>query len=99
MNVEFLEEAEAELVDAACWYESIKPGLGRRFKRDVEAVVASIVENPLQFRECDGKYRRANCPVFPYFLPYFIRGDKVVVAAVAHQHRRPGYWHDRSSGS
>lgn len=95
MTVEFLGEAEVELVDAACWYESRQPGLGRRFKRDVESVVARIAENPLQFRECNSGYRRANCPVFPYYLPHFIRRDKVVVAAVAHQHRKPGYWQAR----
>ena len=32
MIVEFLEEAEAELIDAALWYESKEVGLGKRFR-------------------------------------------------------------------
>jgi len=28
-------------------------------------------------------------------LAYFIRGDAILVAAIAHGHRRPGYWKNR----
>jgi toxin ParE1/3/4 len=98
MTVEFLEEAEQELVDAACWYESKQPGLGRRFKIEAEAVTGWIVQNPLLQRERDGGYRRMDCPVFPYYLPYFIRSDKIIIAAVAHERQRPGYWEQRTFG-
>ena len=95
MTVEFMEEAEQELIEAACWYESKQPGLGRRFKLEVEAVAGGIAQNPLLQRERESGYRRLNCPVFPYYLPYFIRRDKIIIAAVAHEHRRPGYWTER----
>jgi plasmid stabilization system protein ParE len=95
MTVEFLEEAEQELVEAVCWYESKQPGLGRRFKMEVERVVECIASNPLISRERDGGYRRMNCPVFPCYLPYFIRCGKIIIAAVAHEHRRPAYWSGR----
>jgi plasmid stabilization system protein ParE len=99
MTIEFLEEAEQELIEAACWYESKQPGLGRQFKREVTAVVDWIARNPLIHRERDGGYRRMDCPVFPYYLPYFIRGSKIVIAAVAHERQRPGYWEQRTSGA
>jgi len=95
MIVEFHEEAERELFDAALWYETKQSGLGRRFRTEVDAIVRNIARNPLLQRERDGGYRRVNCPVFPYYLPYFIRGDKIIVAAVAHEHRKPGYWNQR----
>ena len=95
MIVEFLEEAEAELIDAALWYESKEVGLGKRFRNEVAGVIASIVANPLLWRERDGGYRRVNCPVFPYYVPYFIRGDKIIIAAIAHERRIPGYWRNR----
>ena len=28
-------------------------------------------------------------------IPYFVRGDVIVIAAVAHGHRRPEYWKQR----
>jgi plasmid stabilization system protein ParE len=95
MTVEFMVEAEQELADAVFWYESKQPGLGRRFRKEVETVVHSMAQNPLLNRERDGGYRRVNCPVFPYYLSYFIRLDKIIVVAVAHEHRKPGYWNHR----
>lgn len=32
---------------------------------------------------------------FPFLLPYAASGDSIVVLAVAHQGREPGYWTDR----
>ena len=99
MIVEFMDEADRELVDAVLWYEAKQPGLGRRFRGEVESVVRSIAHNPLIHRERDGGYRRINCPIFPYYLPYFIRREKIIIAAVAHEHRKPGYWHQPKNGS
>jgi plasmid stabilization system protein ParE len=98
MIVEFMAEAEQELVDAVLWYESKQTGLGRRFRIEVETVARSISSNPLLHRERDGGYRRINCPIFPYYLPYFIRHEKIIVAAVAHEHRKPSYWSQRQKG-
>jgi len=39
MIIEFLEEAEAELFDAALWYESKETGLGKRFRNEVAGVL------------------------------------------------------------
>jgi hypothetical protein len=36
-----------------------------------------------------------NCPVFPYYIAYVIRGDRIVIMAVGHGHRRPVYWSRR----
>ena len=47
------------------------------------------------WRERSGGYRRVNCPVFPYYIPFFIRGNKIIIAAIAHGHRKPGYWKSR----
>lgn len=32
---------------------------------------------------------------FPYSVLYAVASDRVWVVAVAHQHRRPGYWQQR----
>jgi plasmid stabilization system protein ParE len=97
MILEFLTEASAELFEAVDYYESKQEGLGRRFRNEVLEVCGLIVQQPLLWRERAGGYRHVNCPVFPYYIAYFIRGDLIVVAAVAHGHRRPGYWKQRLS--
>jgi hypothetical protein len=95
MRIEILEEAEEELFEAALWYETREGGLGVRFRDEVSHVLEKILEDPFLWREQPGGYRRVNCPVFPYFIPYFIRGDVIVIAAIAHAHRKPGNWKAR----
>ena len=95
MTVEFLDGATRELTEAALWYEQKEPGLGRRLRDDVSHVVRRIADDPLLWPERPGGYRRVNCPVFPNFVAYIIRKQKVIVVAVAHAHRLPGYWQSR----
>ena len=53
-----------------------------------------MMEHPLLWR--DGRWiPRVNCPVFPYYIAYFIRGNVIVIAAVAHGSRHPDYWKNR----
>lgn len=95
MTLDFLPEAAAELYQAAEDYESRQEGLGLRFRQEVPEVCRAIVQQPLLWRERPGGYRRVNCPAFPHYVAYFIRGDLILVAAVAHGHRHPDYWKDR----
>jgi hypothetical protein len=78
MILEFLSDASAELFEAAAYYESKQEGLGRRFRNEVLEVCGMIVQQPFLWRERAGGYRRVNCPVFPYYIAYFIRGDLIV---------------------
>lgn len=96
MIIEFLDEAEQELIEVACWYESKEAGLGVRFRNEIFHILTRIVDDPLLWREQSGGYRRVNCPVFPYHIPFFIRKNKIIVAAIAHDHRKPYYWKSRT---
>jgi plasmid stabilization system protein ParE len=96
MNYEFLAEARHEFWGAALYYESKEEGLGVRFREEVSHVIARIVADPLLWRERAGGYRRVNCPVFPYYVAYFIRAETILIAAVAHGHRKPDYWKERT---
>jgi plasmid stabilization system protein ParE len=98
MKFEFLPEARAELLDAATYYESKEIGLGVRYRNEVAHVIGSIVADPTLWRERSGGYRRVNCPIFPYYIAYFVRAETILIAAVAHARRRPGYWRDRLDG-
>jgi hypothetical protein len=73
MILEFLPEASAELYAAAEYYEQKEEGLGWRFRNEVLQVCQLIVQQPVLWRERTGGYRRVNCPVFPYYVAYFIR--------------------------
>jgi plasmid stabilization system protein ParE len=95
MNLEFLPEARAEFRDAVDFYEDKQSGLGKRFRAEIGEACRTIAAHPLLWREREGGFRRVNCPVFPYYIAYFIRGDSIVIAAVAHGSRHPDYWQGR----
>ena len=53
------------------------------------------MNHQLLWRERQGGFRRVNCPVFPYYVAYFIRDDTILIAAVAYESRHPDYWKSR----
>ena len=95
MKIEFLPEAREEFFEAAGYYEAKERELGVRFRNEIAHVVEHVLSDPHLWRERTGGYRRVNCPVFPYYIVYFIRGESVLIAAIAHGHRKPDYWRTR----
>ena len=94
-ELDFLEDALQEAELSTTYYEGRLPGLGIRFRQELECVCSAIVRQPLLWRERDTAFRRVNLPGFPCFIAYFIRSEKIVVAAVGHASRHPEYWKKR----
>ena len=95
--LEFLPEASEEAAAALTYYEERARGLGARLRTQIETASASIVDHPLLWSERSGGYRRVNLPGFPFSISFFIRGERVIVAAVGHASRHPDYWKGRVS--
>jgi plasmid stabilization system protein ParE len=47
--VRFTEAARVELSEARDWYEAEAPGLGQRFRAEIDSVVQLMADNPRQF--------------------------------------------------
>jgi plasmid stabilization system protein ParE len=93
--LEFLAEAATEVTAATAYYEARVSGLGVRFRREIESACSAIVQHPLLWRERPGGYRRVNLPGFPFYIAFFLRDDRILVAAVGHASRHPNYWKSR----
>lgn len=93
--LEFLPEAKCDADEATRFYERRVPGLGARFRAEVESVCAAIVRQPLLWCERRGGYRRVDIPGFPYYVGYIIRSERILVTAVGHVSRHPDYWKRR----
>lgn len=87
--------ADEEYVVAAEYYARIDPALGRRFYDEIERLILDIRRQPQRFRLFDPPIRRHFSDVFPYALLYFDEPSRVLIIAVMHMKRRPGYWRDR----
>lgn len=95
MQVIFTLAARAEVVDAEDWYEARQPGLGTRFREEVEASVLRLRENPHQFPIVLRDVRRTRLRKFPYGLFFRIESSAIVVIACFHGSRHPQLWERR----
>lgn len=92
---QFHPEAEAELDQAADWYERQRPGLGLQFLAAVRHGLDQIVSHPLTWPTCTRRSRQYRLKRFPYAIVYQVTGEQVILLAIAHAKRRPGYWRKR----
>lgn len=92
MTVRHLEEAIDEWIAAGRYYEKQQAGLGRRFDREFEIAVQKILEAPQRWPIERYELRRYRMTRFPYKIINQLDDDEVLIVAVAHTSRRPGYW-------
>ncbi len=97
MTYEFHPEALEEYNQAGFYYAQKEPGLDLRFITSVEDAINRIVEDPLRYRPLAEDVRRCLTRVFPYAIFYTIEDDFILIVAVAHLSREPGYWKHRTS--
>jgi plasmid stabilization system protein ParE len=95
MTYEFHPEALEEYEKAAQYYAMQQSGLDLRFIGSVENAIDLILDDPLRWRPFDEDVRRCLTHVFPYGVLYTIEQDYVLIVAVAHCSREPGYWKRR----
>ncbi len=95
MRCEFHPEALAEYEQAAVHYAGCQDGLGLRFVSSVEAALRRLAAAPSRGRIVEQDVRRCLTKVFPYAILYTVEADFILIVAVMHCHREPGYWHQR----
>jgi toxin ParE2 len=97
MNYRFHPEAESELHEAYDYYEAKREGLGGRFGEAFREALARVLQRPLAWGLLEAPYRLCRLKRFPYGILYEPREEEVVIVAVMHLHRKPGYWKDRAA--
>lgn len=95
MRPAFHPEAAVEFEEAVQFYQPRGRTLGDRFAREVRATIARIVATPKRWRILEQGVRLCRLRVFPYVVLYTIEPDYILIVAVMHGKRRPGYWRHR----
>jgi len=90
------EAAEADIAEAARWYEQRSPGLGSEFLRAVDVTLAEVARMPERYPLVRGRARRALLRRFPYAVFFVASPDLVSVFACLHARRDPRHWRERS---
>ena len=95
MNYKFHPDALKEYRETALWYSNRERTLALRFTKSIEETIRRIVANPERWRVVDEDVRRCLTPIFPFAVLYTIEQDFILIVAVMHWSREPGYWRDR----
>ncbi|MFN0071432.1 MAG: type II toxin-antitoxin system RelE/ParE family toxin [Chloroflexota bacterium] len=96
MNWSFHPEALDEYRTATQYYARRNPELAARCVEAVVGAIQQMLEHPLAGRVLEDEVRRCLTRVFPYGVLYSVEGDEVLIVAVMHTSRRPGYWRGRA---
>src|SRR5215216_1221534 len=91
----FLSPDEEEMTEAALFYESSSEGLGSDFLDDVQRAIDRLCDYPYAGESIDASLRRTLLHRFPFSLIYAVEDHSIVIIAVGHHGRAPGYWRSR----
>ena len=91
--------AEADIADAALWYEQRAPGLGAEFLRAADVTLAEVARMPERFPAVYRESRRALLRRFPYAIYFVATSAQVSVIACMHARRDPRMWEERVGAS
>ena len=91
-------EAEADITDAALWYDSRERGVGLELISEVRSAIARALKNPESFTRVrlNPTIHRVLTRRFPYRVFFIVRTDALVVFAVLHAARHDRVWKHRS---
>ena len=90
-----LPEAETEIEEALAWYAERSPDAAVNLLGALRDARLHISAFPLAASRISGMLFRFVLHKYPYDLVYRLGAHEIVVVALAHHSRRPGYWKGR----
>ena len=87
--------SEEEMTEASLFYDASSSGLGNDFLDDVQQAIDRLCEYPLVGEAVAPGLRRMLLHRFPFSVVYAAETDLILVIAIAHHGRQPGYWQSR----
>ena len=91
----FLPAAEDEMIKASVFYEAASNGLGNDFLEDVQQAIDRLCVYPLSGEVVAPGLRKMMLHRFPFNVMYSLETNVILVIAIAHHGRQPGYWQTR----
>ena len=84
--------AEYEIIDAIAFYNEQVSELGIQWLEELERALRRISRYPKSGSILGRSIRWQLLRRFPYAVLYSEYEQDILIVAVMHQHRRPGYW-------
>jgi toxin ParE1/3/4 len=94
-SVTFHPDAEQEYLTSLEWYRERSLTAALNFEEEFNQGIARIQEAPDRWPPYFKVCKRYVLRQFPFIIVYRVFSSHVTVLAVAHGHKRPGYWKKR----
>ncbi|MGE0811158.1 MAG: type II toxin-antitoxin system RelE/ParE family toxin [Immundisolibacter sp.] len=96
MRIVWQDHAKIELRDAVQYYRAnAGDHVAHDFRNEVQHTARQLLEHPEIGVRLHQKLRRYALHGYPFNLVYRLTPETIIIVALAHQSRRPGYWADR----
>lgn len=93
--VEYLRGAHVDFDESFAWYAERSVGSAIGFASAVDNALDNILDDPGRFPSTHGGCAYYGLKRYPFRIVFRNEPDRLVVIAIAHAKRRPGYWRGR----
>ncbi len=95
LPIELLPGARLDFDESFDWYAKRSEEAAVRFAAEIETTLEKISNAPERFSLIDSMHRDCLLQRFPFRVVYRIVSGRLLVVAIAHAKRQPGYWESR----
>ena len=96
LEAELLPRARQDFAESYAWYCAQSDRAADRFEAFINEAIEKLRCDPELGIRIDDKHRFYRLKKsFPFYLVYRTEPTKIVVVAIAHNRREPGYWRGR----
>jgi toxin ParE1/3/4 len=95
-SIEYHQGARDDFDESFDWYAKRSRSAAVSFATAVDDTLLKISADPDRFPPTLCKCRHAALKRFPFRIVFRDEPDRLVVVAVSHAKRQPGYWRDRT---
>ena len=93
--IEYLSGARIDFDESFDWYAERSVGAAIGFASAVDEALDNILNDSGRFPLTHGGCDYCGLKRYPFRIVFRDEPDRLVVVAIAHAKRRPGYWHGR----
>jgi plasmid stabilization system protein ParE len=94
--VDFLPGARRDFDESFDWYAERSAVAAERFSNAIDEALQRLAANPEWFAFFDARHQECSVQRFPFRIVFRDEPGRVLIVAVAHAKRRPGYWQART---
>lgn len=91
-QLRFHPDIVTEVKSSYCWYQEHATGLGDDFLDELESAYQEISEFPGTWPLFQNGFRRFLLSRFPFSVIYREHENSILIVAIMHNSRKPGYW-------